>query len=479
MKKAFAILLFALSSSLFTLCKAQYTVLLNFDNTNGAEPQGSLTLSGKVLYGMTDGGGLSGPGTIFSIDTNGNGYRSLLNFNDANGAQPYGNLIFSGSKLYGMTAFGGAYGVGCIFSIDTNGSEYKDLFDFDGSYGSYPYGSLIIRGKWLYGGTSSGGTHSYGNIFSMDTNGNDFADLFDFDYTNGEGPSGHLTFSGDKFYGLAQGGGANNYGCIFSIDTDGNGYKDLFDFNGTNGIFPHGSLTLSGKSFYGMTFDGGINNDGIIFSIDTDGNNFKDMFDFNGTNGLQPQGSLSLSGNLLFGMTPDGGPYIRSYNDGYGCIFSIDTNGSGFKDLYFFDSIQGELPQGDLTISGSVLFGMTSGGGTDGDGVVFKLDTTNIASPINKIVASSGEISVYPNPNKGVFTVFCHPDSYRDEQSEESVPILEVYNVLGGQVLTETLRSAQGDNLINMSEQPNGVYFYRVVGQSGELVGEGKLVIEK
>jgi len=55
----------------------------------------------------------------------------------------------------------------------------------------------------------------------------------------------------------------------------------------------------------------------------------------------------------------------------------------------------------------------------------------------------------------------------------------QVYNILGEQVLTETLRSAQGDNVININSQPNGIYFYRVVSENGNLVGEGKIVIEK
>jgi len=37
-----------------------------------------------------------------------------------------------------------------------------------------------------------------------------------------------------------------------------------------------------------------------------------------------------------------------------------------------------------------------------------------------------------------------------------------VYNVLGEQVLTETLRSAQGYNAIDLSSQPNGIYLLKI-----------------
>jgi hypothetical protein len=99
------------------------------------------------------------------------------------------------------------------------------------------------------------------------------------------------------------------------------------------------------------------------------------------------------------------------------------------------------------------------------------LDT--IVNGINSINESTGSIAVYPNPSTGVFTLTCHCG-----QSGES-PIIRVYNLVGEQVLTQTLRSVQGDNTIDISNQPDGVYLYRVVSESGNLLGKGKLVIQK
>ncbi len=42
---------------------------------------------------------------------------------------------------------------------------------------------------------------------------------------------------------------------------------------------------------------------------------------------------------------------------------------------------------------------------------------------------------------------------------------------------SEELRAKS--NEINLSEQPNGVYFYRVIKEDGGLAGDGKVVIEK
>jgi uncharacterized repeat protein (TIGR03803 family) len=478
--KKYCFLFFALVCLGIMLGKAQYANLLNFDGANGAFPQGSLTLVGNKLYGMTlDGGG--GVGTIFSIDTNGNNYKDLLNFNGTNGGAPSGDLTFLGSKLYGMTGGGGANNLGCIFSIDTNGNGYEDLFDFYGTEGNAPLGSLTLSGKVLFGMTSLGGAQHVGNIFSIDTDGSTFKDLFDFNGTNGSSPTGNLTLSKNVLYGMTEEGGANSDGCIFSIDTNGSNYKDLFDFNGTNGYRPSGSLTLFGNVLYGMAFGGGLNGDGCIFSIDTNGSNYKDLLDFNGSNGFGSSGSLTLSGSLLFGMTPGGGTMHDS-----GCIFYIDTNGSNYKQLFNFNGIDGAGPSGDITLSGSVLYGMTGGGGTSGDGVVFKLDTTNIGSSINRLTEVSSQWSVYPNPSTGIFTISIsgaqNPDSYRDGPGK-----IEIYNVLGENVFTEIpvrpgtggLHFVQNDNLIKLTMQPDGVYLYRVVKEDGSLEGEGKLIIQK
>src|ERR1700720_4134184 len=68
-----------------------------------------------------------------------------------------------------------------------------------------------------------------------------------------------------------------------------------------NNEYPHGSLTLSNNKMYGMTEGGGTNGFGYIFSVNKNGTEFKDIWDFNDTgaiagnsNGAEPYGSLTL-----------------------------------------------------------------------------------------------------------------------------------------------------------------------------------------
>lgn len=306
-------------------------------------------------------------------------YTDLHDFNESSGSTPEGSLTRSENKLYGMTNVGGVNGDGCVFSMDTNGGTYHDILDFNGTNGKYPsYGTLVCSQGVLYGMTYQGGLNNYGCIFSIDTNGNHYKDMHDFNSTAGKNPDGSLTLLGKTLFGMTSAGGASTNGCIFSIDTNGVGYKDIFDFGGTNGATPVGDLTpsLSGKVLYGTTSLGGANGDGCVFSVDTNGNNYKDIFDFNDQSnpeGANPPGALTLLGSRLFGMATNGGLLD------YGIIFSIDTNGSREKDMFEFGTSNGELPQGSLTLSGTVLYGMTTNGAGANEGCIFSIDTSGSA----------------------------------------------------------------------------------------------------
>jgi hypothetical protein len=56
---------------------------------------------------------------------------------------------------------------------------------------------------------------------------------------------------------------------------------------------------------------------------------------------------------------------------------------------------------------------------------------------------------------------------------------IEVYSVLGAKVYTETIPQSQANNTISLSNQPNGVYFFRVLKENGELVGQGKIIVQR
>jgi uncharacterized repeat protein (TIGR03803 family) len=449
-----------------------FTDLFDFaGGTSPARPGGSLIISQHTLFGMTGEGGSKGLGNIFSLDTIGDRYYDIMDFNGANGANPMlGYLTLAANKIYGMTSAGGLHNDGVIFSTDTiNGSEYRVLHSFNDTAGSTPYGSLTLVGSKLYGMTYGGGTNGYGVIFSMDTIGTGYTVLVNFDGYHGQAPFGSLTLSDSLLYGMTYYGGSNDVGVIFSLDTNGTGYKVLlhFDALGNNLQYTKGSLTVVGDKLYGMTQQGGSISEGNAFYIYKDGTGYTNMGNFGGTFEPEPCGDLTLYQNKLYGMSLEGGIYVG------GDIISVDTNVTGLNDEFDFDGTNGGGPTGSLTLAGSEFYGMTPGGGTNGNGIVFGF-STNISTSVSQSSVVSNQLSVFPNPNNGEFSVICH-----SEQSEESQPIIKIYNVLGENVLTETLHSAQGDNLIELGNEPEGVYLYRVISENGELIGEGKLIIQK
>ena len=58
-----------------------FTTLHSFTNSpDGARPTADLLLSGNTLFGTAEGGGSSGEGTVFALNTNGTGFTTLHSF---------------------------------------------------------------------------------------------------------------------------------------------------------------------------------------------------------------------------------------------------------------------------------------------------------------------------------------------------------------------------------------------------------------
>ena len=149
----------------------------------------------------------------------------------------------------------------------------------------------------------------------------------------------------------------------------------MYDFNFSNGNGPRSGVILSGDTLFGMTMSGGANGLGNIFSVDTDGTNYQDLYDFQTLtsgkpDGSDPQGTILISGNFLYGMTSAGG----SHQDGN--IFVIQRNGQGYRDLFDFNDTLGSDPFGSVILIGSKLYGMTNTGGANDDGDIFSIDTS-------------------------------------------------------------------------------------------------------
>jgi uncharacterized repeat protein (TIGR03803 family) len=136
-----------------------YTKKIDFESSNGTGgvvtsngswPIGSLVLQGGKFYGMTVDGG-SYPylnyGVIFEWDPITNIYIKRTDFDYFNGANPKGSLSLSGGKFYGTTSFGGVNDAGVIFELDPVTNIYTKKTDFDIVNGARGIASLIEYGN--------------------------------------------------------------------------------------------------------------------------------------------------------------------------------------------------------------------------------------------------------------------------------------------------------------------------------------------
>lgn len=320
--------------------------------------------------------------SIFGLSINSfSQYSKLFQFSNLNyqGKLPCANLISIGNQLYGTISQGAGStgnGNGGIFKINKDGTNFNLIKGFGNTtQGQNPMGTLYFDGTYLYGTTYSGGGGGYGAFFKMLPDGSNFISRSAFS------PRGSFVSDGSSLYTTDYIGGTSSKGSICKVNPLDMTFQILYSFNGVNGEIPKGDLLRIGIYLYGMTEKGGINGFGTLFRIKTDGTGFQKLLDFAGTNGAGgPTGSYIGLGGLitdstfLYGMTCTGGI------NNQGVIFKIQLDGTNYQKLLDLNNtITGSLPFGALYYVNNRLFGMTSSGGLNTFGTIFmiKKDGTN------------------------------------------------------------------------------------------------------
>ncbi len=259
-----------------------------------------------------------------------------------------------------------------VMARPVTAQTFTTLYNFTGGRdGAQPDSGFTLSGSTLFGTTEGGGT-GYGTIFAINTNGTGFTNVYSFTGSNGKAAVGRPVLSGSTLYGTAVNGGLDNAGIIYAVTTNGTGFTNLYSFTGGgDGAYPYSTLILSGSTLYGTAAGGGINGNGTIFAINTNGTGFTNLYSFTGgSNGAAPNQQLILSGNTLYGTAYFGG------NNNFGTIFAINTDGTGFTNHYSFTGgSNGFYPAAGLILSGSTLYGTAVNGGLDNAGIIYAIHT--------------------------------------------------------------------------------------------------------
>lgn len=148
---------------------------VNSTNDDGAYPKASLLLAGDTLYGTTVFGGLFGRGMVFALHTDGTGFTNLHSFTafsgvtNSDGAEPQTALPLSGNTLYGIANSGGTAGFGTVFALTTSGTDFITMYNFPRPSGEAHqfYSDLSLTPGTLYGTTYMHGSGGNGTVFSL------------------------------------------------------------------------------------------------------------------------------------------------------------------------------------------------------------------------------------------------------------------------------------------------------------------------
>jgi uncharacterized repeat protein (TIGR03803 family) len=392
-----------------------FTKIIDFNGTNGQNPFGSLILANNnKLYGMTYQGGTFGQGIIFEFNPQNDSFKKKKDFNSSiTGSNPYGNLLQAqNGNFYGMTFLGGANNNGSIFEYNLQNDSLKGIFSFSSSLGTgqNPYGNLIelSNGRFL-GTTIQGGSNNGGTLFEWNNHLKSYQILHSFSNSlNGRNPQGSLIkHSNGNLYGLTNRGGQTSFGVLFEWDTLNKTMTKRIDLN----IIPNGGFPLSNLSefsmnyeLYGTSSNGGNNNSGTIYQLNLEQQKYNKLHDFNSiTDGANPQCQMTeASNNKFYGVALNGG----SQNSG--TLFEYNPKDSVFTKKIDFDGLNlGKNPYSKLSIlNDSILFGMTSIGGIDDYGVIYKYnvnqntiqkvldfdDTFSGSNPLNSMFLASDNV---------------------------------------------------------------------------------------
>ena len=155
-----------------------YKVLHDFNNNDGGNPSGSVTVDARGnVYGSTSQGGAYNAGVIYRLGASSGWKQTILhNFNSSgvDGNDPFGYLAQdSAGNLYGVTQNGGPYAAGIVFELSPRSSgPWKErilhAFNPNTGDGSFPNGGVVLDGSGnLYGTTENSGAYGYGVVFEI------------------------------------------------------------------------------------------------------------------------------------------------------------------------------------------------------------------------------------------------------------------------------------------------------------------------
>jgi uncharacterized repeat protein (TIGR03803 family) len=372
-----------------TLDYSAFITLASFNGTDGSDPRGLVQATNGYLYGTTVTGGANGYGTVFKVTPSGT-LTTLYSFcpqsGCVDGEEPEAGLVqATNGDLYGTTEDGGASGGGTVFKITPSGT-LTTLYSFcslpECADGGLPVAGLVQATNGdLYGTTTGGGANHSGTIFNVTPSGT-LATLYSFCSQSGcvdglQPEAGLVQATNGDLYGTTPWGGVGGYGTVFKITPSGTlttTYSFCSQSGCTDGEFPYAGLVQATNGYlYGTAQNGGTYHLGTIFKITPSGT-MTALYSFCSQSGCadgeEPDfGLVQATNGDFYGITTGGGANAN------GTVFKITPSGT-VTTVYTFCSqsgcTDGANPYAGLVqATNGYLYGTTSQGGAHNNGTVF------------------------------------------------------------------------------------------------------------
>lgn len=375
-----------------------FDTLYKFAGTpDGATPQGLAAGPGGVLYGTTTHGGAFGLGSVFELQppaAPGGPWTEtvLYSFTAMNndGESPYAApTVGANGVLYGTTSLGGYDGAGTVYQLtppSAPGGAWTETLIFGfygGGEGGIDRGVVAGSHGELYGVSPVGGEFYFGLAYELTPPSSPggawtFADIYDF---TGDGrlPAGLALAPNGTLYGVTTYGGTYGAGTVFSLTppaAPGAPWTGsvIYTFTGgADGDAPLQPPTLAQDgTLYGTTSAGGSVGSGTVFELTppaTAGNPWTEtvLYDFSHTgDGKVPDSPLILRKGVIYGTTAQG----SSSQDGGGTVFELKKSG---VQTILHSFARPAVPSGSLAVGQNVIYGVTTSGGPNGAGTVYRI----------------------------------------------------------------------------------------------------------
>lgn len=379
---------------------------------------------------------------------------------------------------------------------------YSATLDFDPGAATYTLGTaggndifvlkLDANGNFIWAKSMGGSGSDKAYAIALDASANihttgTFGGTADFDpaatsYTlashgNFDVFISKLDNNGNFIWAKDIGGSSSEEGNAITVDAAGNVYTTGFyqstaDFNpnsGTNNITAFlgkdifiSKLDAAGNYVWAKSFGSTGDDAGTSIKTDAAGNVYSTgnffytvYFDPSFTNSLTSNGGvdtyvckLDANGNFVWATSTGGTGDDRGYSVTVDAANNVYTGGR-YQATCDFDPSSG-------------TYTMTAPPNTTN---LFVLKTGQSSSTGIKDHGEENSISIYPNPNNGIFHV--------------TVPVLpantiiEIYNSTG--VLVQTLEMQHEQNRIDLTTQPAGLYFIKVISGT-RLIAAQKII---